>query len=152
MNPTLSYMNQFLCTLDEQVNFLDLFPIFTKLQLNFFNYCMFMSQTYIKAIMNLSKKQKFLGFNSNEEIKQYQNLVIDVYEDAFTSLFQNKDFSIIVSDLMNNYLDFKNFFENISNDYLKKFNLLNRDEMDLLLKDLRDLKRDVNKLKKNSNL
>lgn len=109
-----------------------------------------MNQTAVQAFVNLSKKQKFPDFSSIEGIKQYQNLVIDIYETSFTSLFQSKDFSIIVSDLMNNYSEFKKFIENISNESLKNLNLPNRSEIDFMLKDLQELKRDVNKLKKNS--
>src|SRR5574339_611703 len=152
--PATGQSNQFIRTIEEdQKKFQDLLSLCSKFQSNILNYWMQVNQTYVKSIAELqSKKPELPDFQSEEEVKKYKNLTIDVFEKYFTQLFQSKDFSVTTSELLSNYSSFTHILGNAFDNYFKLLNLPNRDEIDMILKDMQELKREVYKLRKNLDL
>jgi len=152
--PATGQSNQFIRTFEEdQKKFQDLLSLCSKFQSNILNYWMQVNQTYVKSITELqSKKPELPDFQSEEEVKKYKNLTIDVFEKYFTQLFQSKEFSVTTSDLLSNYSSFTHILGNAFDNYFKLLNLPNRDEIDMILKDMQELKREVYKLRKNLDL
>lgn len=152
--PATGQSNQFIRTFEEdQKKFQDLLSLCSKFQSNILNYWMQVNQTYVKSITELqSKKPELPDFQSEEEVKKYKNLTIDVFEKYFTQLFQSKEFSVTTSELLSNYSSFTHILGNAFDNYFKLLNLPNRDEIDMILKDMQELKREVYKLRKNLDL
>jgi len=152
--PVTGQSNQFIRTFEEdQKKFQDLLSLCSKFQSNILNYWMQVNQTYVKSIAELqSKKPELPDFQSEEEVKKYKNLTIDVFEKYFTQLFQSKEFSVTTSELLSNYSSFTHILGNAFDNYFKLLNLPNRDEIDMILKDMQELKREVYKLRKNLDL
>ena len=152
--PATGQSNQFIRTFEEdQKKFQDLLSLCSKFQSNILNYWMQVNQTYVKSITELqSKKPELPDFQSEEEVKKYKNLTIDVFEKYFTQLFQSKEFSVTTSDLLSNYSSFTHILGNAFDNYFKLLNLPNRDEIDMILKDMQELKREIYKLRKNLDL
>lgn len=137
----------------DQKQFQDLFALFLKFHGSIINYMVQVNQTYLKSIKELQSKHPELpNFQSEDEMKKYKNIAIDVFEDSFTKLFQSNEFSIAVSELLSNYSSFGKLLGNAFNDYLKSMNLPNRSEIDTILRDMQELKRDVHRLRKNLDL
>ena len=152
--PATGQSNQFIRTFEEdQKKFQDLLSLCSKFQSNILNYWMQVNQTYVKSITELqSKKPELPDFQSEEEVKKYKNLTIDVFEKYFTQLFQSKEFSVATSELLSNYSSFTHVLGNAFDNYFKLLNLPNRDEIDMILKDMQELKREIYKLRKNLDL
>jgi hypothetical protein len=137
----------------DQKEFQDLFALFLKFQSSIINYLTQVNQTYLTSIRELqSKHPDITNFQSEEEVKIYKNIAIDVFEESFTRLFQSNEFSVTVSEIFSNYSSFGKMLGNAFNNYLKTLNLPNRTEIDLILKDMQELKREVHKLRKNLDL
>lgn len=137
----------------DQKQFQDLFALFLKFHSSIINYLVQVNQTYLKSIKELKSKHPDLpNFQSEDEVKEYKNIAIDVFEEYFTKLFQSNEFSITISELLSNYSSFGKLLGNAFNSYLKTLNLPNRSEIDLILRDMQELKRDVHKLEKNLDL
>lgn len=152
--PATGQSNQFIRTFEEdQKKFQDLLSLCSKFQSNILNYWMQVNQTYVKSIAELqSKKPELPDFQSEEDVKKYKNLTIDVFEKYFTQLFQSKEFSVATSELLSNYSSFTHVLGNAFDNYFKLLNLPNRDEIDMILKDMQELKREIYKLRKNLDL
>lgn len=152
--PVGGQSNQFIRTFEEEKKkFQDLFSLCSKFQSNLLNYWMQLNQTYVKSIAELqSKKPELPDFQSEEEVKKYKNFTIDVFEKYFTQLFQSKEFSVATSELLSNYSSFTHVLGNAFDNYFKLLNLPNRDEIDMILKDMQELKREIYKLRKNLDL
>ncbi len=152
--PMAGKSNQFIRTFEEnQKMFQDLLSLCSRFQSNILNYFIQVNQTYVKSIAELqSKKPELPDFQSEEEVKKYKNLTIDVFEKYFTQLFQSKEFSVTTSELLSNYSSFTHILGKAYDNYFKLLNLPNRDEIDMILKDMQDLKREVYKLRKNLDL
>jgi len=152
--PVTGQSNQFIRKFEEdKKKFQDLLLLCSKFQSNLLNYWMQVNQTYVKSIAELqSKKPELPDFQSEEEVKKYKNLTIDVFEKYFTQLFQSKEFSVATSELLSNYSSFTHVLGNAFDNYFKLLNLPNRDEIDMILKDMQELKREVYKLRKNLDL
>ena len=152
--PTTGPSNQFIRTFQaDQKKFQDLLSLYSRFQSNILNYWIQVNQTYVKSITELqSKNPELPNFHSEDELKKYKNLTIDIFEKYFTQLFQSKEFSVTTSELLSNYSSFTHMLENAFDNYLKLLNLPNRDEIDIVLKDMQELKREVYKLRKNIDL
>ena len=152
--PVSGQSNQFIRTFEEdQKKFQDLLSLCSKFQSNILNYWMQVNQTYVKSVTELqSKKPELPDFQSEEEVKKYKNLTIDIFEKYFTQLFQSKEFSVTTSELLSNYSSFTQILGNAFDNYFKLLNLPNRDEIDMILKDMQELKREVYKVRKNLDL
>jgi len=152
--PVTGQSNQFIRKFEEdKKKFQDLLLLCSKFQSNILNYWTQVNQTYVKSIAELqSKKPELPDFQSEEEVKKYKNLTIDVFEKYFTQLFQSKEFSVATSELLSNYSSFTHVLGNAFDNYFKLLNLPNRDEIDMILKDMQELKREVYKLRKNLDL
>ena len=64
-------------------------------------------------------------------------------------MFQSEAFGVLISDLMGTYSEYNKLLRNISNAYLLSLNLSSKDDVDILLKDIQEMKREVRDLRKN---
>ena len=126
----------------------DLLLITSKIQYFNLNYVSQINKTYTEALDKISPNKSELSIQSEHDLKKYRTFLLGTLEESFTNLFQSREFGILVSDLMAAYSEYNKLLRNISNPYLLSLNLSSKDDVDILLKDMQKLKREVRDLRK----
>jgi hypothetical protein len=90
------------------------------------------------------------GLEPKELFEEYRKIVIDAFEEAFTALFESKDFALLWNRVFSDQADILRYVQTSVMKNFKMFNLPTREEVDSILKDIHELKRTVYDLKKNS--
>ena len=126
----------------------DLLIVSSKMQYFTLNYISQINKTYAEALDKLPSKDIKYTIESEQDLKKYRNILIGTLEDSFTNLFQSKEFGILVSNIMSTYSEYNKLLRNISNTFLLPLNLSNKDDIDIILKDMQELKRQVRDLRK----
>ena len=129
-------------------NLQDLLIVSSKMQYFTLNYISQMNKTYAEALDKLPSKDIKYEIESEQDLKKYRNILIGTLEDSFTNLFQSKEFGILVSDIMSTYSEYNQLLKNISNTFLLPLNLSNKGDIDIILKEMQELKRQVRDLRK----
>jgi hypothetical protein len=129
-------------------NLQDLLTVSSKMQYFTVNYISQISKTYAEALDKLPTKDIKFEIKSEQDIKKYRNILIGTLEDSFTNLFQSKEFGMLVSDIMSTYSDYNKLLKNITNTFLVSLNLTNKDDIDSILKEMQELKRQVRDIRK----
>lgn len=128
-------------------NLQDLLIVSSRMQYFTLNYVSQINKTYTQALDKLPTKDINYDITSEQDIKKYRNMLIGTLEDSFTGLFQSKEFGILVSDIMSTYSEYNKLLKNISNTLLVPLNLSTKDDVDMILKEMQELKRQVRDLK-----
>ena len=128
-------------------NLQDLLIVSSKMQYFTLNYVSQINKTYTQALDKLPAGDIKYDMTSEQDIKKYRNILIATLEDSFTGLFQSKEFGILVSNIMSAYSDYNKLLKNISNTLLVPLNLSTKDDVDMIRKDMQELKRQVRDLK-----
>jgi len=129
-------------------NLQDLILITSKIQYFNLNYVTQINKTYSEALDKLPPNKSEYPLQSEQDIKKYRSFLLGTLEESFTNLFQSREFGTLVSDLMGAYSEYSKILKNISNPYLASLNLSSKDDIDVLLKDVQELKREVRDLRK----
>jgi len=129
-------------------NLQDLVIITSKIQFFNSNYLTQINKTFSEALDKLPPNKSEYSLQSEQDIKKYRSFLLGTLEESFTNLFQSREFGTLVSDLMGAYSEYSKILKNISNPYLVSLNLSSKDDIDVLLKDVQELKREVRDLRK----
>jgi|SRR5689334_9550421 len=107
-----------------------------------------MSNTYSKGMKEIGEKTSEKQYGSKADPKNYRNIAIDAFEDAFTDLFGSEEFGVIYGKLLRDQLDLSKHLQNIAEQNFKSLNLPTRSEIDEISKDIHELKRTIRDMKK----
>ena len=107
-----------------------------------------MSNTYSKGMKEIGEKTSEKQYGSKADPKNYRNIAIDAFEDAFTDLFGSEEFGVIYGKLLTDQLDLYKHLQNIAEQNFKSLNLPTRSEIDEISKDIHELKRTIRDMKK----
>jgi hypothetical protein len=129
-------------------NLQDLLLITSKIQYFNLNYVTQINKTYTEALDKIPHNKTEYSIQSEQDLKKYRSFILGTLEESFTNLFQSKEFGVLVSDLMGAYSEYNKLWRNISKTYLLPLNLSSKDDVDILLKDIQELKREVRDLRK----
>lgn len=129
-------------------NIQDLLIVSSKMQYFTVNYISQITKTYAEALDKVPSNAINSEIRSEQDLKKYRNILIGTLEDSFTHLFQSKEFGILVSDIMSTYSDYNKLLKNITNTFLLSLNLTNKDDIDVILKEMQELKRQVRDIRK----
>jgi len=129
-------------------NLQDLLIVSSKMQYFTVNYISQITKTYAEALDKLPSNDIKYDIKTEQDLKKYRSKLIGTLEDSFTNLFQSKEFGMLVSDIMSTYSDYNKLLKNISNTFLLSLNLSNKDDIDVILKEMQELKRQVRDLRK----
>ena len=121
--------------------------VLMELQKNFSNYWLQMSKTQFQAIGNLILRSKSDLNVIDPNSEKFRLLVIDAFEEAYSSLFSSKDFAILYNEVYSKQLDFVNHVNKIVEKNLNLLNIPTRSELDTVLKDLQEIKKTLRTLK-----
>lgn len=130
-------------------NLQDLLLVTSKMQYFTLNYATQINKTYTEALDKIPPNNPEYSLESEQDIKKYRSFLLGTLEDSFTKLFQSEEFGVLISDLMGIYSEYNKLLRNISNTYLLSLNLSSKDDVDILLKDIQEMKREVRELRKN---
>ena len=130
-------------------NLQDLLLVTSKIQYFTLNYATQINKTYTEALDKIPSNHHEYSLESEQDIKKYRSFLLGTLEDSFTKLFQSEEFGVLISDLMGTYSEYNKLLRNISNTYLLSLNLSSKDDVDILLKDIQEMKREVRELRKN---
>jgi hypothetical protein len=130
-------------------NLQDLLLVTSKMQYFTLNYATQINKTYTEALDKIPPNNPEYSLESEQDIKKYRSFLLGTLEDSFTNLFQSEEFGVLISDLMGTYSEYNKLLRNISNTYLLSLNLSSKDDVDILLKDIQEMKREVRDLRKN---
>ena len=121
--------------------------ILIDLQKYLSNYWMQISRTQSQAIGNLMLNSKSDRNLNDPNSEKFRLLVIDAFEEAYSSLFSSEEFSIAYNELYSKQLDFVNYINKIVERNLNLLNMPTRSDLDEVLKDLQEMKKTLRILK-----
>jgi poly[(R)-3-hydroxyalkanoate] polymerase subunit PhaE len=130
-------------------NMQDLLLVTSKMQYFTLNYATQINKTYTEALDKIPPNNPEYSLESEQDIKKYRSFLLGTLEESFTKLFQSEEFGVLISDLMGTYSEYNKLSRNISNTYLLSLNLSSKDDVDTLLKDIQEMKREIRELRKN---
>jgi Poly(R)-hydroxyalkanoic acid synthase subunit (PHA_synth_III_E) len=140
--PTLGMFNALTKDYNEYLeDLISLNKILMDLQKYMSNYWLQMSKTHFQAIGNVILKSKADPNLNDANSEKFRLLVIDAFEEAYSSLFSSKEFSIAYNEVYSKQLDFVNYINKIVEKNLNLLNIPTRSELDEVLKDLQETKK-----------
>lgn len=142
VGPSFAYSQNSRSDLKELIEFA---KSFLEFQIHFSEYCMQINNTYVQALAKASEKAP-KQYNSREDFEKYRKVAIDVFEDAFTGLYDSKEFAMLYGLLQSNQFDLLIHLQKLTENNLKALNLPTRSDMDDMSKDIHDLKKTVHDL------
>ena len=110
------------------------------------NYWIQMNTAYTRAFNNLSANKSSGSIKWDQE--QIRMALIDAFEDAFTSLFTSKDFAKAYDEVSSAQIELMNSIHRIFEKNMEILNMPTRSEVDIILRELTELRRDVRDLRK----
>ena len=147
--PTLGMFNALTKGYNEYLeDVLELNRILMDLQKYLSNYWLQMSKTQFHAIGNVLLKSRSDPKLSDIDSERFRMLVIDAFEEAYSSLFSSKEFSVAYNEVYSRQLDFVNRINKIVERNLNLLNIPTRTELDEVLKDLQEMKKTLRNIKK----
>ncbi len=104
------------------------------------------SRSDLKEFVEFGMEKAPKQYNSKQDFENYRKIAIDVFEDAFTGLFDSKEYAILYGLVLSNQYDLLTHLQKLTEKNFKVLNLPTRSEMDDLSKDIHDLKKTVHDL------
>lgn len=146
--PTLGIFNALTKDYNEYLeDLLSLNRILVDLQKNLSTYWLQMSKANFRAVGNVILKSKSDPDLKDVNSEKFRLLVIDAFEEAYSSLFSSKEFAIAYNEVYSKQLDIVNHINRIVEKNLKLLNIPTRSELDEVLKDLQEMKKTLRIMK-----
>lgn len=146
--PTLGIFNALTKDYNEYLeDILELNRILMDLQKYLSNYWLQMSKTQFHAIGNVLLKSRSDPKMNDPDSERFRLLVIDAFEEAYSSLFSSKEFAVAYNEVYSKQLDFVNYVNKIVERNLNLLNIPTRTELDEVLKDLQEMKKTLRNIK-----
>ena len=146
--PTLGIFNALTKDYHEYLeDLLSLNRILVDLQKNLSTYWLQMSKANFRAVGNVILKSRSDPDLKDANSEKFRVLVIDAFEEAYSSLFSSKEFAISYNEVYSKQLDIVNHINRIVEKNLKLLNVPTRSELDEVLKDLQEIKKTLRIMK-----
>jgi poly[(R)-3-hydroxyalkanoate] polymerase subunit PhaE len=136
------------CSRSDLQDILDLWKTFLEFQIHLKEFWAQVNNTYTHALAKASEKAP-KEYSSKKDFENFRKIVIDIFEEEFTGLFDSKDYAILNGTLLRDQYDAVMHLQKLAEKQLKVLNLPTRSELDYLSKDIHDLKKTVHDLNKN---
>lgn len=120
-----------------------------KLQVDLNEYWSHLKNAYSKALKETTDRAP-RTFNTKEDFENYRKVIIEAFEDAFTTLFTSEEFPRVYNKVSNDQMELLKSIQQLIENSLQTLNLPTRSEINELAKDIHSLKRDIRNLKKRS--
>lgn len=134
---------------DENAQVANLTETIMKSQITIGHYWKQVNQAYVNAVLRINEKtaSSLLDIKTKKDLDDYRKLMIDSFEEEFTKLFNSKEFALTYRDLLDKQMDLLKQIQSSTERTLDILNLPTRRELDMISKDLHDLRKlvmDVN--------
>jgi len=146
VGPFQAFSRDFIFYMQE---FFNLVQIIFQLQKDLKDYSVQLNNAYSKGMKEIAEKTPEKQYNSKADPKNYRNIAIDAFENAFTELFGSEEFGVIYGRILTDKLDLSKRLQNIAEQNFRALNIPTRSEIDEISKDIHELKRTVRNMKKN---
>src|SRR5207247_3587294 len=113
--------------------FIEFGKTFLELQIHLNEHWVQINNTYLHALAMVSDKAP-TEYNSKQDFENYRKIAIDVFEDAFTGLFDSKEYAILYGLVLSNQYDLLKHLQKLTEKNLKVINILKYSEMEDILK------------------
>ena len=135
---------------DENAQVANLAETILKSQITLGHYWKQVNQAYINAVLRINEKStsSLLDIKTKKDLDDYRKLTIDSFEEEFTRLFNSREFALTYRELLDKQMDILRQIQASSQRTLGILNLPTRKEMDMISKDLHELRRSVMDLNK----
>ena len=120
-----------------------------KLQVDLNEYWSHLKNAYSNALKETTDRAP-KTFNTKEDFENYRKVIIEAFEDAFTTLFTSVEFPRVYNKVSNDQMELLKSIQQLIENSLQTLNLPTRSEINELAKDIHSLKRDIRNLKKRS--
>ena len=130
---------------DENAQVANLTETILKSQITLGHYWKQVNQAYVNAVLRINEKSasSLLDIKSKKDLDDYRKLMIDSFEEEFTQLFNSREFAVTYRDLLDKQMDILRQIQASSQRTLGILNLPTRKELDMISKDLHDLRKSV---------
>jgi Poly(R)-hydroxyalkanoic acid synthase subunit (PHA_synth_III_E) len=130
---------------DENAQVANLTETIMKSQITLGQYWKQVNQAYVNAVLRINEKtsSSLLDIKTKKDLDDYRKLMIDSFEEEFTRLFNSKEFALTYRDLLDKQMDILKQIQASSQRTLGILNLPTRKEMDMISRDLHDLRKSV---------
>lgn len=120
--------------------------ILTELGANSGKYWSLVNEAYVKAYKETgSRAPKEIA--SKEQFETFRRVMIEAFENSFTGLFDSKEFALVYGKLFSGQMDVLKSVQNIVEKNAAALNLPTRSELDEMLKDIHQIKKDIRELR-----
>ena len=148
--PTIGPFHAFSQELDPYLQeMLSISQTLLKLQVDLNEYWSHMKNAYSNALKETTDRAP-KTFNTKADFENYRKVVIEAFEDAFTTLFTSEEFPRVYNKVSNDQMELLKSIQQLIENSLQALNLPTRSEINELAKDIHSLKRDIRNLKKRS--
>ena len=130
---------------DENAQVANLAETIMKSQITLGQYWKQVNQAYVNAVLRINEKtsSSLLDIKTKKDLDDYRKLMIDSFEEEFTRLFNSKEFALTYRDLLDKQMDILKQIQASSQRTLGILNLPTRKEIDMISRDLHDLRKSV---------
>src|ERR671919_1340948 len=134
---------------DENAQVANLTETIMKSQITIGHYWKQVNQAYVNAVLRINERtaSSLLDIKTKKDLDDYRKLMIDSFEEEFTKLFNSKEFALTYRELLGKQMDLLKQIQSSTERTLGILNLPTRRELDMISKDLHDLRKlvmDVN--------
>jgi hypothetical protein len=128
---------------DENAQVANLTETIMKSQITIGHYWKQVNQAYVNAVLRINEKtaSSLLDINTKKDLDDYRKLMIDSFEEEFTKLFNSKEFALTYRELLGKQMDLLKQIQSSTERTLGILNLPTRRELDMMSKDLHDLRK-----------
>jgi hypothetical protein len=128
-------------------DFVTLGKVMIELKSNMDSYWSLLGKAYTRAITD-TVEQAPTQIIKKEDFDKYRRAAIEAFEESFTDLFTSSEFSEVYGRLLGTQLNLSKVIQSILEKNLKTLNLPTRSEVDEMLKDIAELRRDMRDMKR----
>jgi hypothetical protein len=130
---------------DENAQVASLAETILKSQITLGNYWKQVNQAYVNAVLRINEKSSssLLDIKTKKDLDDYRKLMIDSFEEEFTRLFNSREFALTYRELLDKQMDILRQIQASSQRTLGILNLPTRKELDMISKDLHELRKSV---------
>jgi hypothetical protein len=128
---------------DENAQVANLTETIMKSQITIGHYWKQVNQAYVNAVLRINEKtaSSLLDIKTKKDLDDYRKLMIDSFEEEFTKLFNSKEFALTYRELLDKQMDLLKQIQSSTERTLGILNLPTRRELDMMSKDLHDLRK-----------
>jgi Poly(R)-hydroxyalkanoic acid synthase subunit (PHA_synth_III_E) len=128
---------------DENAQVANLTETIMKSQITIGHYWKQVNQAYVSAVLRINEKtaSSLLDIKTKKDLDDYRKLMIDSFEEEFTKLFNSKEFALTYRELLGKQMDLLKQIQSSTERTLGILNLPTRRELDMMSKDLHDLRK-----------